>query len=272
MNKESFFISLFNSKHIGDDAATIGKRLYSHDIFCEGIHFQRAWMSLEAIARKAMLVNISDAVAMNAKPRYALVGIEIPKHFGPEQLRAIAKGLQEACNAFGCEIVGGDTVAGERLCFSITIVSSSPRPIGRGPIKEGMLLAYTGRLGGSKKELTRALRYGTVGKKSRFAEPVLRQAFMQRAARHITAAMDISDGLFDDLAKLSRLNSIGFRFLKPIKKEIGCSGEEYELLIAFWPSEREALMRIAQATRTPLTIFARATRGRFRNICHAHHF
>ena len=272
MNKESYFISLFNSKHIGDDAATIGKRLYSHDIFCEGIHFKREWMSLEAIARKAMLVNISDAVAMNAQPLYALVGIEIPKQFGVRQLEAIARGLQEACASFGCEIVGGDTVAGERLCFSITIVSASAHPVMRGPIKEGMLLAYTGRLGESKKELARALRYGKVGKKSRFAKPVLRQAFMQRAARHMAAAMDISDGLFDDLAKLSRINRVGFRFFAPISKNIGCSGEEYELLIAFWPKEREALLRIAEATRTPLTVFAQTVRGRFWNVCHAHHF
>jgi len=272
VNKESFFISLFNSKHIGDDAATIGKRLYSHDIFCEGIHFKREWMSLEAIARKAMLVNISDAVAMNAQPLYALVGIEIPKQFGVRQLEAIAKGLQEACASFGCEIVGGDTVAGERLCFGITIVSASAHPVMRGPIKEGMLLAYTGRLGESKKELARALRYGKVGKKSRFAKPVLRQAFMQRAARHIAAAMDISDGLFDDLAKLSRMNRVGFRFFAPIPKKIGCSGEEYELLIAFWPKEFAALMRTAEATRTPLRIFAKVTRGKFRNICGSHHF
>ncbi len=272
MNKEFYFISLFNNKSIGDDAAVVGKYLYSHDIFCEGIHFRTEWMPLEVIAKKAMLVNISDAVAMNAKPLYALVGIEMPKRFEMPQMRAIAKGLQEVCAEFGCEIIGGDTVAGDRLCFSITIVSISNRPIERGPIKEGMLIAYTGRLGASKNELTKALRYGKVGKKSRFSEPILRQRFMQRAARHITAAMDISDGLFDDLAKLSRHNRIGFRLFSPIPKRVGCSGEEYELLIAFWPSEREALMRIAEATRTPLTIFARAMRGRFRNVCHAHHF
>jgi len=84
--------------------------------------------------------------------------------------------------------------------------------------------------------------------------------------------MDISDGLFDDLAKLARINRTGFEFLTPIAKNVGCSGEEYELLFAFDPKRREAIERIARATRTKVTIFARATRGRFRNICKPHHF
>ncbi len=67
MKKEEFFISNFSSGFIGDDGAFIDGFVYSKDLFCEDIHFKREWMSLESIAKKSMLVNISDAFAMNAK-------------------------------------------------------------------------------------------------------------------------------------------------------------------------------------------------------------
>ena len=85
MDKELFYISLFNNKFIGDDGAVVDGRVYSADAFCENIHFKREWMSLKQIAAKAVTVNVSDAVAMNATPKYALVTIAIPKAFTPAQ-------------------------------------------------------------------------------------------------------------------------------------------------------------------------------------------
>ncbi|MDR2342313.1 MAG: thiamine-phosphate kinase, partial [Campylobacteraceae bacterium] len=68
MDKESFVISQFQNEFIGDDGAVVGKWVYSKDIFAEDIHFKKEWLTLSQIAKKAMLVNISDAIAMNAKP------------------------------------------------------------------------------------------------------------------------------------------------------------------------------------------------------------
>lgn len=84
--------------------------------------------------------------------------------------------------------------------------------------------------------------------------------------------MDISDGLYSDLDKLAQANSIGFRFLKKIPKRVGCSGEEYEMLIAFDKRKQKTLKRIAQQTRTPLHIVATAKRKKYTNRCKAHHF
>ncbi len=84
--------------------------------------------------------------------------------------------------------------------------------------------------------------------------------------------MDISDGLFHDLEKLHRANRLGFEFFDPIPKRIGCSGEEFEVLLAFDPRHEKALRHIARQTRTPLSVFARAVRQPYRNVCRAHHF
>ena len=276
MNKESYFISLFRDGAIGDDAALLAplRRLcVSKDAFCEGVHFRREWMSLYRIGYKAMAVNLSDAVAMNADPRYALLSVALPRQMDRAQMRELAAGLTAAAAEYGVRIVGGDTVADSKLDISITILAEAPhRPLGRRGIRRGDLLAYTGYLGGSARTLRRLLRGGRPAERGRFFTPVLRRAFIRRAARHLRAGMDISDGLFDDTAKLSRINRLGFRPITAVGRAAGCSGEEYEMLIAFSPRKRRALIRIAAATRTPLHLFARAERGLFCNPCRPHHF
>ncbi len=78
-DKEHYLINKLSSKYIGDDAAVVGDTLYSMDAFFEDVHFKREWMSIEQIGRKAMLINISDAIAMNAEPKFALVTVSLPK-------------------------------------------------------------------------------------------------------------------------------------------------------------------------------------------------
>jgi thiamine-monophosphate kinase len=128
MSKEAYFIAQFSSKHIGDDGALVHKTVYSKDLFCEDIHFKRSWMRLEQIARKSMLVNISDAIAMNAQPRYALIGIVIPKDVTCKDLQELASGFEKVAREYGIEIIGGDTTAGSSLMISVTIVSDTNKP------------------------------------------------------------------------------------------------------------------------------------------------
>ena len=276
MTKEDFFISQFPSgPFIGDDAALLGAMKHpcvSQDAFFEDVHFKRAWMSLYEIGRKAMLVNLSDAVAMNAMPRYALLTVAMPKEMTRAEMAELARGLRETAERHGVRIVGGDTVANVKLDISVTILAECPRPLRRTGIREGDLLAHTGRLGTVARDLVKLLKGHPVSPASRFRRPTVRTAFMRRAAPHLHAAMDISDGLFTDLRRLHEANGLGFRFMKPIPRSIGCSGEEYELLIAFAPRELQALRRIARATRTPLTVFARAERMPYRDVCKPQHF
>ncbi len=272
MDKERFFISLFNNKLIGDDGACIDGYVYSSDAFFEDVHFKREWMDPQDIGYKAMIVNISDALAMNAEPLYALVDISLPKEMKPAQMERIAKGLQRAAKEHGCQIVGGDTIAASKINIALTIISKTKRPIGRKGVKEGYLLAFTGDIGSVGRDLRRLLRGARVSKRSKFFRPSLRKAFLKRASRFVGAMMDISDGLFSDLQKLCEANKMGCRFIRDISKYEGCSGEEYELLIAFDPRKKEAIMRRAKMSRTKITIFAQAQRGRFRSPCRPHHF
>ena len=272
MNLENFFISQFEKKYIGDDAAVVGEMLYSKDAFFENVHFKRSWLSYYAIAKKAMLVNISDAVAMGATPLYALLSVAMPKDISRAAMQELAAGFKDAAEEFGITIIGGDTLSNTKLDITVTIISQSKKPLYRKGCKEGYMLAYTGSLGRSAWDLKRLLNLGTIHKESKFSNIRLRSTFVTKARRFLAAGMDISDGLMHDLEKLTALNRIGVRFFRQIPKQVACSGEEYEMLVAFDPRHKKALLRRAKQSRTPLNIFGIAARNSYTNRCKAHHF
>ncbi|WP_457602443.1 thiamine-phosphate kinase [Nitratifractor sp.] len=272
MDKEAYLISRFDSRFIGDDGAVIGEWVYSADAFCEGTHFLREWMSPRQIGRKAMLVNLSDAVAMNADPAYALLTLSIPRQMEEEEIAELAKSLQECAAEYGCEIVGGDTVGGEKLHLSITLVSRSEAPLLRRGIRPGDLLAYTGELGGVKRDLDALFAGERISQDSRFFEPKLRRDFIRKVRPWLRAGMDISDGLYCDVNKLLDLNELGMETLIEIPAAVGMSGEEYEMLVAFAPDERDKIETLAKKMGVPLTVFARVEKNDFRYPCGSHHF
>ena len=93
MNLENYFISQFCNRHIGDDGAVINGFVYSKDAFFENVHFKKEWLSYYQIARKAMLVNISDAIAMNATPKYVLLSVAMPSSMKKDDMKELADGF-----------------------------------------------------------------------------------------------------------------------------------------------------------------------------------
>ena len=272
MNLENYFISQFNSTHIGDDGALIGEQVYSKDAFFENVHFKTRWMSHYQISSKAMMINISDAISMNAEPKYALLSVAMPKSISKQQMRELAAGFKDTASRYGIEIIGGDTISNIKLDITITIISNVKKPLFRSGVRHGYLLAHTGELGRSKKDLQRLSNLGVLHNKSKFIDIKLRDKFVSKCRRFLSSGMDISDGLFSDLDKLSSVNKVGFKFHKKISKAMACSGEEYEMLVAFDKRYKKALIRRAIQTRTPLNIFATSARAGYSNRCKAHHF
>ncbi len=272
MNLENYFISQFKNVHIGDDGALIGDTVYSKDAFFENVHFKLKWMSHYQVAAKAMMVNISDAVAMNAKPKYALLSVAMPKNITKAQMRELAAGFEDVAAKFGIEIIGGDTISNIKLDITVTIVSKTKKPLMRRGLKRGDLIAYTGSLGRSAKELKRLMNLGKIHKKSKFVDIELRDKFIYNSSRFLSCGMDISDGLFSDLDKLASANRLGFKFYRPIEKKIGCSGEEYEMLFGFDKRDKKAVLRRAKLSRTPISIVAQSVRKSYKSRCKAHHF
>ena len=272
-NKEQYFINQFiKSKFIGDDGAVVGKHVYSMDAFFENVHFKTSWMSLEQIAQKAMLINISDAIVMNAKPKYALLSVAIPPHYGKKELDELAKGFNKVAKKFNCEIIGGDTISNEKLDISVTIISTAKKPTLRTGTKKDDLVCYTGKLGSVKRDLDLLLEGKQVSKKSKFIKPHLKPEFFYEIAPYINSAMDISDGLFFELERLSKANKVGFEFFTDISSEIGCSGEEYEVLFTFDKKNINKINKIAKKHNIELNVFAKTIKGYFECKCQNHHF
>lgn len=273
MNKEDFFIKqISNSKYNGDDGAFIDGYVYSMDAFFENVHFKKEWMSLKQIAYKSMLVNISDAIAMNAKPKYALISVAIPKTYTNEDLIQLASGFKKAAKDFGFEIIGGDTIENHKLDISITIISKTKEPIFRNSVQVGDYICYTGKLGNCKRDLESLLDGKKIKKDSKFIKPLLKADFFYEAAKYINASMDISDGLFLDLEKLSKASNVGFEFFKTIKEEIGTSGEEYEILFSCNQKSLKKIEDIAKKYTVKINIFAKAIKGSYKSSFPNHHF
>ena len=271
-DNESFLIRQLHSKQIGDDGAVIGDTVYTMDAFCEDTHFRRAWMTPAQIGRKAMLVNLSDAVAMNAVPRYALVTVALPRDFSREAIAELVHALEATAREWGVEIIGGDTVGGEKLHLSIALISHTEAPLMRTGVRTGDLMAYTGNLGESKRQLARLEAGESLPENARFFQPTLRADFIREARPLLRAGMDISDGLYCDTNKLLDLNRFGMNILKNINMETGTSGEEYEMLIVFDRKHRETLEKLAHSMKLPLNIFASVTQNTARFPCRSHHF
>lgn len=274
MNTEDYIISLFSSTSscIGDDGCLKNGLIYSQDAFFENVHFKRSWMSSFQIAYKSMIVNISDAIAMNAVPKYALISIAVPSSMSSLEIFELYSGFLEAANEFDIEIIGGDTISNIKLDISITIVSSTKNALLRDGIREGDLIAYTGDLGRSQRDLKKLLRGFKVNSNSRFIKPNLRSQFIYSTSKYLSAGMDISDGLLTEMGRLSKINGLDFRLYNKLSKNLVCSGEEYEMLIAFSPRYLERIKHEAKRNRMPLNVIGVATRGKFEHKCSAHHF
>ena len=158
MDKEQYIFEKFRSKLNGDDCAVIGERAYCKDLFVEGVHFRRGWLSLREIGAKAMLVNISDMIATNARAKYALLGLALPREIGTREIDELCAGVSETAREWGIRIIGGDTIGSDRIALSVSLIGKCKRPVFRSGARVGDLIAHTGELGSVGRDLAVLLR------------------------------------------------------------------------------------------------------------------
>lgn len=264
MDKEARIISHFTHALNGDDGALLGDFVYSKDLFIENVHFKREWLSMQEIGAKAVLVNLSDAIAMNATPLYALLGLALPKELENDEINALLGGILSTCAKHGVSIIGGDTTSADKIIISLTIISkANKKTLFRKQSKNGDFIAFTGSLGLSLKGLKALQNGGKIARNSRFIKPSLRIEFMKKSAKILKSAMDISDGLANDLPKFlgKKGAKISTKTISKLGKNQWLSGEEYELLVAFSPKNKARVQGFAKQTRTKLTIIGQVKNG-----------
>ena len=191
------------ARGLADDAAVIevgGEALVlTHDMMVEGVHWL-AGQDLADVAWKLVAVNLSDLAAKGAEPLGVLLGFML----GEDDSR-FADGLGEALGRYGVPLLGGDTVAGgPPRAFGLTAVGRATcRPVpARSGARPGDRIYVTGTLGAALAEFE-ALRDGLPSSGTAYRRPVPLLDEGRALAPHVTAMMDVSDGLLIDASRMA---------------------------------------------------------------------
>jgi thiamine-monophosphate kinase len=209
---------------LGDDAAilkSLGDDLVvTTDAVVEGVHFLPDDPA-DSIARKALRVNLSDLAAKGAVPAGFVLTLAL-RGADDGWLAPFARALGEDAVTFGCPLLGGDTVATPGpLMISITAFGRVPagRMVHRRGARPGDLVVVSGTIGDATLGLD-VLRGGAAAAGladdaaardlliGRYRVPQPRSALAKAVRDHASAAMDVSDGLAGDLAKLCAASGV----------------------------------------------------------------
>ena len=256
----------------GDDCAVLGPRpaeVVTVDAVVEGVHFSRRAFSLEDVGHKALAVNLSDLAAMGARPSWFVCALGLPPGFTARQLDALAQGMSRLARVHGAELVGGNVTRAEQLTLTITAAGSAPRPLLRGAGRPGDVLFASGHLGDAAAGLQLLQRHRAVGLAQRSLvdaqrRPAPHLAYGRLAARHASAAIDVSDGLLQDLGHLARASGVQARVdsaAVPVSDALLAwagsrsgalelalhGGEDYVLVVAVRPTRCDAFERALKA-------------------------
>lgn len=279
---------------LADDAACLtapaGHDLVlTADMTVAGVHFF-ANDPPDAIAKKALRVNLSDLAAKGAEPIGALLAISFPGDIDNGWIAHFARGLGEDCVAFSCPLLGGDTTKTPGpLSIAITAVGKVPSGgmVKRAGAQPGDLVVASGTIGDAALGL-RVLKHDPGIAllawdqldylRGRYRVPEPRVAVAKSLRRFANAAMDISDGLVGDLGKLAEASGVSARidtamlplsnaaydaiqFVPGLLTDVLTGGDDYEVLAAI-PEARFALFaEAAGRAGVPVTAIGRFEAG-----------
>ncbi|MBN2892135.1 MAG: thiamine-phosphate kinase [Bacteroidales bacterium] len=276
-------------KSIGDDCAVINyasdqKTVITNDLLVEGIHFNLQYSPLKYVGYKAVVVNLSDVYAMNAKPEQILVSVAVSNRFSVEALEELYKGIYEACEEYKVDLIGGDTTSSKLGMFlSITAIGKAPieKIVYRNTANNKDLICVTGDLGASYMGLQVLEREKKIAIETqtqpnwdekdyllqRQLRPEARKDIIELfAEKNIipTSMIDISDGLSSEIMHICNLSKTGaviYEERLPIHQQTKDAanemnlipttaamngGEDYELLFTIPLSEHDKIKDLDQ--------------------------
>lgn len=265
-------------KGIDDDAAvfhTTNDVVTSVDTFVEGIHFSKKTMTPLHIGYRVLAANISDMAAMGACPKFYLVSVVIPKTYSMREIKEIFRGMKMLSDNYQMDLIGGDTVSGNELTISVTVIGYVMNGMARyrSVAKEDDIVFVTGTLGDSQAGLYILLKELQVEEKEYFIDrhrlPSPRVEFAKGLEQIPRVALnDISDGLAseaNEIAKASNVtlviddNSIPVvpsftQFSTDLQKKWKYfGGEDFELIGTVSVHDWDKVLKIAEKTNTNVT-------------------
>jgi thiamine-monophosphate kinase len=249
------------------------------DAVIAGVHFFPD-DAAQTIAGKALRVNLSDLAAKGAKPLGFLLSLALPKDVTDTWLANFAEGLRSDAVLYGCPLFGGDTdrTPGP-LTVSIAMIGAVPQGtmVRRAGAKPDDRVFVTGTVGdaalglalrkGKEVNLADAQRQHLI---ARYLLPQPRTALAEAIRTHASAAMDVSDGLAGDFAKLARASQVAADIeiarvplseaaramiaADPALLEAALTGgDDYEIICTVPPARADAFRAAAAAAKVAVT-------------------
>jgi thiamine-monophosphate kinase len=261
------------------------------DASIAGVHFF-ADDPADLVAKKALRVNLSDLAAKGARPLGALLSLSIPDTVSEDWLAAFSQGLGADFDLFACPLLGGDTTrtsGGTTLSITAIGVVPAGTMIRRSGARPGDHIVVTGTLGDSALGLELRKRpdaqgFAQLGESEkahladRYLLPQPRLAIVEALREAAHAAMDISDGLVGDLAKLAAASGVAAQIEvrsvplsaaaravlagAPERLEtVLTGGDDYEIVAAVPENRLTALKEAANEAKVAVTTIGRIETG-----------
>ncbi|WP_298556595.1 thiamine-phosphate kinase [uncultured Algibacter sp.] len=244
-------------KGIGDDSAVLNfennKVVVTTDLLVEGVHFDLSYMPLKHLGYKAIMVNLSDVYAMNAKATQVTVSIAVSNRFPLEALEDLYAGIETAANIYKVDLVGGDTTSSNTgLLISVTAIGAinANNEVYRNGARPNDLLVVSGDLGAAYMGLQVLEREKEVYKVNPNSQPdlegysyIIERQLKPEARQDIvellsdlnvkpTAMIDISDGLSSEIIHICKQSKVGCDLYEnkiPLDPQVISTCEEFNI-------------------------------------------
>ena len=265
---------------IGDDCALLTpapgmQTAVSTDLLVEGRHFF-AGADARMLGHKCLAVNLSDLAAMGAKPVAFTLALALPAA-DPVWLEGFSSGLFALADAFGCELIGGDTTKGAlTICITVFGELAPGHALRRDAAQVGDDIWISGTLGDARLALAcywneYALDAGPMdiaALRMHMPSPRVALGLALAAGPLARAAIDISDGLVGDLGHILSASQVGATLavdalpagpvlaaqdLNLRRRYCAAGGDDYELCFTAPAANRAAIMAAALDTGTAVT-------------------
>lgn len=251
-----------------DDAVTLPALLSeqyvtSVDTAVEDVHFP-AHLPPAAIASRALLAAFSDIAAMGGLPFGCLVAISTPSKKAT-WIESFAHGMQETLSACNAALLGGNITSGKQLSITTTVFGKCHTPVYRNGASLHDRIYVTGTLGFATLGLCawqkaaclqHDIPHATITTlKQAFVKPAVPFDFAQAVTQYATAAIDISDGIYADMAHLAQASQVSIECdtsalpIHPLIQQLGLDvmqSDDYQLCFTAPPSAHQTIMQIAQ--------------------------
>jgi thiamine-monophosphate kinase len=281
----------------GDDCAILarprGRMLLTIDSLVENVHFDLRWSSADALGARALAVNLSDIAAMGGRPTACVVNLAVREGITARTLDGIYAGLRKAARESSTDIVGGNITHARQLSITIALLGEAGRGVmRRDTARPGDEIFVTGTLGDAAlgwRLLAGKLKIRGNTKKDRaagkflidrFRHPQARLYAGQRlvAVRPAPAAIDVSDGLMQDLGHILERSGVGAEIdpsripLSPAYRALMgdnlvhalTGGEDYELIFCARPGHTESAL--SQRLRVDVRRIGTIVKGKRANL------